>query len=1204
MKSQVNSKPKILVVDDEPDNLDLLYRTFYRDYKVLRATSGPAALELLAEEGEVAVIISDQRMPIMSGTEFLSLTATQYPDIIRIILTGYTDVEDLVEAINAGKVFKYVTKPWEAEELKAVVRQALDTHNVLKARTRELTRTLRQESLLNTVTNTIRSALDYRQILQAIVDTVGHMLEVDVCLLRPFQDEQLVDEGFIYQKLPQEKTEKVLEIPGDEPAKSFSPSSSSASLLAQTVWETRAVQVIYDVATDERIQGESPEQQQRGTAFTAANICSSLVVPLICQQELLAVLALHQCSQSRLWGTEEIQLVTMVADQAALALSQAYTYEQVRALAKREALINTITTAIRSSLDPQDIFAAITHKLGQALQVDGCALSLWTEEDEVVQCVGLYDSFQHSEHSLKLGQNHNLINNLDLISQNFPYSTQAPIKDNPLLQEILRTQEPTVISDMSICPLELKGFDLPLKKAARSLMVVPLLADGKCIGSITLREGRKVRRWVSSDIELAKAVAAQAAIAVQQSRLYQTTREQAERLLELDKQKTEFFQNISHEFRTPITLIQGPLESAVAAGEGLSYAQSAIALRNSRRLLRLVNQLLDLQRLDAGRMQPSFRPCDLVEFVSQIVESFRPYCEKKQLHLLTDFGECPKVYLDMEKFDKVVYNLLSNAMKFTPEDGTIGVTLQHQDDYCILQVKDTGIGIVQEQIPLLFERFRQAEGSENRSYEGSGLGLALVKELVELHGGKVTVDSVYGEGTTFTLWLLTGNDHLPVNQILETPAELNTNRASVELADLELIEPTTEKLEHMTKDLLAVPHTHNSALNNANSLTPSHYVAGVPPVGENGSAEPSTPSTPRHSILVVDDNPDLRTYVSDIIRRNGYQVHTARNGYEGFGIAQEISPSLIVTDLMMPLVTGLEMIRMIRSDEKLKGTPIILLTAKVDEETRIESTEHGADAYLAKPFNDRELLAEVRNLLALKENERRVVELNTYLTESVLKRFLPTVLVQKAAAGDLTLDLRPEPRLITVLFSDIVGFTQLANTLRSRRVAELLNEYLECMTKVVFDNGGTVDKFMGDAILALYGAPEELTPNEQVRRAVNTARAMHRSLSQLNQRWRDQGVFESDGRSGVQFRCGIHQGTAVVGMFGSAERADYTAIGPSVNIAARLQAAAVPGTILVSAAVADYLQDEEITKGSPLKLKGVDETVLTFAVSPDLVVNR
>jgi len=992
MKSQANSKPKILVVDDEPDNLDLLYRTFYRDYKVLRASSGPAALDLLALEGDVSVIISDQRMPMMSGTEFLSLTATQYPDIIRIILTGYTDVEDLVEAINAGKVFKYVTKPWEAEELKTVVRQALDTHNVLKARTRELTRTLRQESLLNTVTNTIRSALDYRLILQTIVDTVGTMLEVDVCLLRPFQDQQLVDEGFIYQKAP---------FQGDLGA-TLTTSSSSPSLLAQTVWETREVQIINDVTTDQRIPDHPHELNGRVAAFVAANICSSLVVPLICRQELMAVLALHQCNQPRYWEKDEVQLVMMVADQAALALSQARAYEQVRALAKREALINTITRAIRSSLDPQDIFAAITQQLGQALQVDGCVLSLWTESDEFVECVGLYDGSQNPETE----------NNRDRhLSIALPQSS-AQIQGNAILQEILRTHQPVVITDMKLVSSEVKGFDLPLNRQARSLMVVPLLADGKSIGSITLREESKARQWLSFEIELAKAVAAQAAIAVQQSHLYQKTREQAERLLELDQQKTEFFQNISHEFRTPITLIQGPLESAVGTNVGLSYETCVIALRNSRRLLRLVNQLLDLQRLDAGKMQPSFRRCNLVEFVSQIVESFRPYCEKKGLHLVTQISECPSVYLDMEKFDKVVYNLLSNAMKFTDVGGTITITVQSADENCILQVQDTGIGIVKEQIPHLFERFRQAQGSENRSYEGSGLGLALVKELVELHGGQVSVESVYGKGTTFTIWLLRGTAHLPRKQVLEELGELNISRARVELADLELLEQGTGEDEKATDAVYSNSHT---------------------------------------PILVVDDNPDLRAYVSGILRANGYQVQTARNGLEGFRIAKEIVPSLIVSDLMMPLVSGLEMIRTIRNEENLKGTPIILLTAKVDEEARIEGTERGADAYLAKPFNDRELLAEVRNLLALKENERRVVELNTYLTESVLKRFLPPALVQKAAAGNLVLDLRPEPRLITVLFSDIVGFTQLANTLRSRRVAELLNEYLEEMTGAVFN---------------------------------------------------------------------------------------------------------------------------------------------------------
>lgn len=272
---------------------------------------------------------------------------------------------------------------------------------------------------------------------------------------------------------------------------------------------------------------------------------------------------------------------------------------------------------------------------------------------------------------------------------------------------------------------------------------------------------------------------------------------------------------------------------------------------------------------------------------------------------------------------------------------------------------------------------------------------------------------------------------------------------------------------------------------------------------------------------------------------------------------------------------------------------MILLTAKVDEDTRIEGTEQGADAYLSKPFNDRELLAEVRNLLALKANERRVAELNQYLTESVLKRFLPASMVDRAAQGKLVLDLRPEPRLVTVLFTDIVGFTQLSNTLRSRRVAELLNEYLAEMTHVIFNNGGTIDKFMGDAILVLFGAPEELSPNEQVRRAIATAREMQRSLRALNQRWQEQGISQ------VQFRCGIHQGTAVVGMFGSSERSDYTAIGPSVNIAARIQEVADPDCILVSAAVADYLEEYEIVKFSPLELKGIDETVLTFVVTSE-----
>lgn len=1174
MSDENQSKPKILVVDDEPDNLDLLYRTFYRDYQVLTAENAPKALEILSKEGDIAVVISDQRMPRMSGTEFLSVTATQYPDVIRIILTAYTDVEDLVDAINAGKVFKYVTKPWNADELKALVGQALDTHNVLKARTRELCRTLRQESLLNAITNTIRSRTTEAQILQTIVETLGQMFEASYCILRPFKDGTLSEQWFVYQKSELRISKSGVRSPQENSL--CSGQSHCASVLAQTVWETHDIEVINDVETDDRLQGDDPQLVRRREALKATDIRSSLVVPLMFRLEQMAVLALHQCGQPRAWQDDEVQLVFMVADQAALCLSQARAYEQVQALAKREALVNTITTAIRSSLNPQDIFAAITQQLGQALQADGCALSLWTEQDEYVQCVGLYDTalqalevsegVKRNEEATRREQESEIqLSALAEVKSPAPQPSElprsvVPIRGNPVLQQLLTTQQPVVVTDLAAQP-ELNVLDLPLRAPARALLVVPLISDGQIIGSISLRQTHAPRVWLSSEIDLAQAVAAQAAIAVQQSRLYQKTRQQAERLLELNRLKTEFFQNISHEFRTPLTLMMGPLESAVEQQQDLPLDRAEIALRNTRRLLRLVNQLLDLQRLDAGRIQPTFRPCDLVAFVSQTVDTFRPYCEKKGLIITTNLRPCPHLYLDLEQFDKVLYNLLSNAMKFTPEGGSITIAVEQAGDYCLLQVKDTGIGIRTDQIPHLFERFRQAEGSANRSHEGSGLGLALVKELVELHGGNITIDSIYGEGSTFTVWLPMGNAHLPSDQIIEVPTGVLPSRAVVELADVQM---ELQELESQHKQVIA-----------------------------HDSDTPTIPTETLASVLVVDDNPDLRTYVSGILRPKGYRVLFARNGAEGFEQARMHRPDLIVTDLMMPLVSGLDMIHMIREDDTLTGIPIILLTAKVNEDTRIEGAEKGADAYLAKPFNDRELLAEVRNLLALKANERRVAQLNHYLTESVLKRFLPPSMVQKAAMGELALDLRPEPRLISILFSDIVGFTQLANTLRSRRVAEVLNEYLAEMTKAVFDNGGTVDKFVGDAIMAIFGAPEDLTPNEQVRRAIATARQMLRSLDRLNAEWQEQGLPQ------VQFRCGIHQGTAVVGMFGGSARTDYTAIGPSVNIASRLQESADPATILVSAAVADYLEDDEITKFRPLQLKGIDETVLTFVVSPE-----
>ena len=1159
-------KPKVLVIDDEADILDLLYRTLHREFHVLRANNGPEALDILEREQDVAVIVSDQRMPLMSGTEFLSLTAERYPDIIRIIVTGYTDVDDLVEAINSGKVFKYVTKPWDDEDLKQSVRKAVETHNVLRSRTGELRRALRRESLLNEVMATVRASLEPASILQVLVDALGRALDVDGCLVRSVMDGTLQDETFAYWRSPEADGGGS----GAAPVIQLSPDQ-----VPGLVWMVERVAVLngphahaYDQDSDQGQPDAAAIAVTRGQTLAAAKITASAIVPLFDRSEPLAMLALHRCDGLPPWSQDEIQLVMLVTDQAALAVAQARTYDRMRALAEREALVNTISTAIRSSLDPNQIFAAIVQQLGEALQADGCALSLWSADDEYVQCVGFHERtlLVNSPVADRAAVQVDpvVVADTSAHGHTMPRSI-SPIASNPILQQLVATQQPVAVTNLDAGN---SPRDLPLRQQARSLLVVPLLSDGSIIGSISLRQDQP-RQWSNADIDLAQAVAIQAAIAVQQSRLFQTTRQQAEKLLELDRQKTEFFQNISHEFRTPLTLTIGPLEAAVADGQGLSSERAELVLRNSRRLLRLVNQLLDLQRIDAGRMQPRFHPCQLTTFATQLLDGFRPYCERKGIELIVNATPCPKVYLDIERFDKVLYNLLSNAMKFTPSGGSIQMTVQPAGDRCLIQICDTGIGIRADQIPHLFERFRQAEGSVSRSYEGTGLGLALVKELVDLHDGTIDVKSEYGRGSTFSIWLKQGSTHLPPDRVIEQPVAHEPSRAAIELADLEMelqqVDDTAEGEDW------SVPETLPAM------------------VAVDGSPQPQNTT-----VLVVDDNPDLRNYVISMLQEQGYRVIPARNGAEGVDRARAYRPNAIVTDLMMPNMSGIELIRQVRQDPQLRGTPIILLTAKADEETRIEGAEEGADAYLSKPFDSRELIAEVRNLIALKSNERKVLELNTYLTESVLSRFLPKPLAQKAALGELRLDLQPEPRLVTVLFTDLVGFTQLSNTLRSRRVAELLNEYLSAMSDIVFANQGTVDKFMGDAILALFGAPEDATPNQQVQRAVTTARQMESKLKELNLKWHEQGLG-----AGVQFRCGIHQGTAVVGMFGSPERSDYTAIGPCVNIASRMQAATKPGTILISAAVADYLDEDEIEREDLLELKGVDETVLTFTVKLD-----
>jgi len=294
MSQADRNKLKLMVVDDEPDNLDLLYRTFRREFRVFKADGAISALEVLDKEGEMAIIISDQRMPLMNGVEFLSKTVDRFPETIRILLTGYTDVEDLVGAINEGKVFKFITKPWNPEQLKETVNQAAFTYGVLKQRTDALRRALRREELFNLLTTAIRESLDYSSMLQTVVTKIGQTFEATSCILQPVDGEQLMLETFSYHANRQAET---LGLPQHHS-------------IVQNVLNTRKTQLVQD--------------------GTKGNTSLHLVVPLVCQQELLGVLSLTQQGINSPWTPEEVQLIEAVAEQAALAIFQAKLYQRTQ----------------------------------------------------------------------------------------------------------------------------------------------------------------------------------------------------------------------------------------------------------------------------------------------------------------------------------------------------------------------------------------------------------------------------------------------------------------------------------------------------------------------------------------------------------------------------------------------------------------------------------------------------------------------------------------------------------------------------------------------------------------------------------------------------------------------------------------------------------------------------------------------------------
>ncbi|HEY2676221.1 MAG TPA: ATP-binding protein [Steroidobacteraceae bacterium] len=431
-------------------------------------------------------------------------------------------------------------------------------------------------------------------------------------------------------------------------------------------------------------------------------------------------------------------------------------------------------------------------------------------------------------------------------------------------------------------------------------------------------------------------IAAQIAAALSDAKAYQSERQRARALQEIDRAKTAFFSNVSHEFRTPLTLILGPLEDMLTRGSIVSTdRQSAeVAHRNSLRLLKLVNSLLDFSRIEAGRAQASFEPTDLAAFTKNLASMFRSLIERAGLAFSVICEPLPKpVYVDREMWEKIVLNLLSNAFKFTLSGG-VRLELAADADGAILTVRDSGVGVPPEELPRLFERFHRVQGSRGRTHEGSGIGLALVQELVKLHGGAISAESILGEGTTFLIRIPFGMRHVPDDQLRALP----TGESAMSHAP-------------------AFVHEASRWLPRGDESKDSMLV-------ESSKLDRRFATTFGARIILADDNADMRAYVRDLLAPF-YRVEAVGDGLAAIEAARRSRPALIVSDVMMPNLDGFGLLQQIRTEPELQGIPIILLSARAGDDSRIEGLDAGADDYLIKPFAARELLARVGALIEL-----------------------------------------------------------------------------------------------------------------------------------------------------------------------------------------------------------------------------------------------
>ncbi len=824
-------------------------------------------------------------------------------------------------------------------------------------------------------------------------------------------------------------------------------------------------------------------------------------------------------------------------------LEQEQTRVELRRKVKQLTALHQAGLLFGSTLDRESLRQNVLEALISDLQYDRAMLSFFDSDRRIVfdsRILGVPDDIEAFVRSTE-----------------FPVTDPASPEGTVLLQgKSLLVNDIHEIWDR----LNPRNQQLATMTNTKSVIIAPLRVKDRILGSLTV-DRMQEHSLTRDDLDLIVTVANQVAIALDnveayrqieslnvglEAKVHERTAELErlnlelttayDRLQELDRLKSEFFANVSHEFRSPLTLTLDAFKTLLKSSPARSKELIQTGLRNTSRLLFLINEFLDLAKFDSGMMELKKQCIDFAALVRAVASNFES-ADRRRVHF--QGASAPvAIEADLGQMKKVLYNLLSNAFKFSdPDKGEVWIRLATRGDRIEIEIEDNGIGIPRDQFHRIFERFAQVERRAARRYEGTGIGLALTKEMVTLHGGTIRVESELGRGSTFILSLPRGT----------------ANDESVSMSE--------------DNDATIIPILDGKP---KERLSPA---VGAPIADSN-----------RPLVLVVDDNADMRGYLARILS-NRYRIILAKDGVEGMEQAKTFQPDLILTDLMMPRMSGHDLLKAVRADAGLRSIPVVFLTARAGIEERVESLEAGSDDYIAKPFDELEILARVNNLIRLRAQERELVELQ----KEKMTRFLPIQIADvifSERAEDVLKSHRAE---ISVVFIDLRGFTGFAETAEPEDVMAVLKEYQSEMGRLIAEHHGVIERFSGDAIMIFFNDPVPV-PNH-AEQAVRLAIAMRGGVVQLKRKWAQRGI---DLGAGI----GVATGYATLGLVGFEQRKDYAAIGAVTNLAARLCGEARHGQILISERVRHFVKElvHAETVGA-LTLKGFHKPVEAYNVA-------